>query len=178
MKELQKIRLFIRLFFKWWTLSALLGVGCPPIHQSVFFSRKFRRTTNIFLYIKFKKNGELADDRMVKPKKADKKADRAKKVDEPFLPSSSPLPPYLILIPHAHGNGGAQVQGTVSAKYCGSASRPSFEHFSFILGPVMLTTVGTMKYERTKLTHPSGSGAAVSVNQVRAPDGSSQAVQN
>ncbi len=130
MKELQKIRLLIRLFFKWWTLSALLGVVCPPIHQSVFFSRKFRRTTYIFLYIEFKKNGGLADDRMVKPKKADKKADRAKKVDEPFLPSSSLLPPYLILIPHAHGNGGAQVQGTVRKKYSGSASRAEREDFS------------------------------------------------
>lgn len=91
--------------------------------------------------------------------------------------------PDNILAPLPHtsaraGRNAAHSQGTVRAEYCGSASRPSFEHFSFILGPVMLTTGETKKYERTKLTHPSGSGAAVSANEVRAPDGSSQVVQN
>ncbi len=68
----------------------------------------------LFLYRKLGKKVGWWTARMIARKKVDKKVDLAKKVDEPFLPCSSPLPPCLILIRRCAGRNAAQVQGTVS----------------------------------------------------------------
>ena len=164
MTKRRRYTILSHLIFKWWSLNALWGRGSTPLHNYTIYFEEKNRSTKRYLCMNLKKMvycWRQSRTRAVEPKDA---ATISKKGGvNGGVPS---------------GRSAAQSQGTVRAEYCGSVNRPSFEHFSFILGPVMLTTVETMKYERTKLTHPSGSGAAVSANQVRAPNGSSQVVQN